>query len=121
MILGPCVKPESFASVVKRRVSLFLAGSWATLLEYELMFRETAHVTNHQSASDDLRDIAASRASIQLEKNHSLRGASAALRAPTSTRPPPPGVLSSTLRKLNPMVGDVAPTIPCNPGGGGGC
>ena len=119
MILGPCVKPESFASAVKRRVSLFLAGSWATLLEHELKFRESAYITNPQSASDDPRDIAASRASLHLEKNHSLRGASAALRAPTNTRSPLPGVLSSTFRKLNPRVGAVAPTVPCNPGGGG--
>ncbi len=94
MVLGPYVKPNSFASAVKRRASLFLAGSWASLLEHELKFRESAYVANPKSASDDPRDIAVSRASLYVEKNHSLRGASAALRAPTDTWSPLPGVLS---------------------------
>ena len=98
----------------------FLSWEWGPLFENHLKFRDPNRKVNFSSAvSDDPDDLRAQRAQHCLLKHADVGKASAALRAPANPRPPAAGDLTRAFRKLNPQVGDEAPSVPELPGGGG--
>ena len=111
MVLSPVRDDdEVFSTAFERRLVLFLAGDFKSLLR-EVTVRDAATLPPPPPSETDPRDARAAKGQSELFRNHSIGGASRALDAPLGG-----GVIiganSAAFSKLNPSVGDLAPPPP---------
>ena len=121
MVQAPAVSEDNYGLVIKKRAALILAGDWGTLLDG--LVRRSANFKSAPPLMGDELDTKASLAQYGLTHDASVSKASRALGAPINPPTPSPGVLTASLQKLHPQVGDLAPTPPQPPwtkGQGGG-
>ena len=107
LILGPFRKGAQFASVIKERVGLFLAGNWGVLFSDHLQFRDSARrAEDAVPFHSDPRDAKARRAEYNVITHQSLSSGASALRANPNPPPPVAGAVTGAFQKLNPQAGD---------------
>jgi len=107
LILGLFRKGAQFASVIRERVGLFLAGNWDVLFNAHLQFRDSAGPAKDSFPfHSDPRDAKARKAQYNIVTHQSLSGGSSTLRA--NPNPPPPVAVAVTgaFQMLNPQAGD---------------